>query len=74
MRRALSAQAQQEDDPDRETSNLSQDQGEEDQSTGKYKPNWESIDSRPLPEWYDKAKIGIFMHLGPYSVPGERAK
>ena len=36
----------------------------------KYEPTWDSINSRPLPEWYDEAKIGIFMHFGVYSVPG----
>ena len=35
-----------------------------------YEPNWSSLDSRPLPSWYDEAKIGIFMHFGPYAVPG----
>ncbi|XP_023947053.1 tissue alpha-L-fucosidase [Bicyclus anynana] len=35
-----------------------------------YAPNWKDLDTRPLPEWYDKAKIGIFMHWGVYSVPG----
>lgn len=35
----------------------------------RYKPNWESLDSRPIPEWYDEAKIGIFLHWGLYSVP-----
>ncbi|XP_034840732.1 tissue alpha-L-fucosidase isoform X1 [Maniola hyperantus] len=34
-----------------------------------YAPNWKDLDTRPLPEWYDKAKIGIFMHWGVYSVP-----
>ncbi|MCL5019787.1 MAG: alpha-L-fucosidase [Patescibacteria group bacterium] len=34
-----------------------------------YKPTWESIDSRPLPQWYDEAKFGIFIHWGVYSVP-----
>ncbi|XP_071505349.1 alpha-L-fucosidase-like [Diadema antillarum] len=34
-----------------------------------YQPNWDSIDSRPTPEWYDEAKFGIFMHWGVYSVP-----
>ncbi|XP_023212402.1 alpha-L-fucosidase-like [Centruroides sculpturatus] len=34
-----------------------------------YQPNWESLDSRPLPEWFDKSKIGIFLHWGLYSVP-----
>ena len=24
---------------------------------------------RPLPEWYDDAKFGIFIHWGPYAVP-----
>ena len=39
-------------------------------SEGKYTPDWESLDSRPLPEWYMDAKVGIFMHFGPYAVPG----
>lgn len=34
-----------------------------------YQPNWSSIDSRPLPGWYDRAKIGIFLHWGVFSVP-----
>ena len=34
-----------------------------------YEPNWESIDSRPLPEWFNEAKFGIFIVWGPYSVP-----
>jgi len=36
----------------------------------RYTPDWDSLDSRPLPDWYDDAKIGIFMHFGPYAVPG----
>lgn len=28
-----------------------------------------SLDSRPLPRWYDEAKVGIFLHWGVYSVP-----
>lgn len=35
----------------------------------KYTPDWESLDSRPLPKWYDSAKVGIFIHWGVYSVP-----
>ncbi|XP_045478922.1 alpha-L-fucosidase [Harmonia axyridis] len=35
----------------------------------KYEPNWNSLDSRPLPKWYDEAKIGIFIHWGVFSVP-----
>ncbi|KAK3612044.1 hypothetical protein CHS0354_021727 [Potamilus streckersoni] len=36
---------------------------------GKYYPTWESLDARPLPSWYDEAKIGIFIHWGVFSVP-----
>ena len=35
----------------------------------RYEPNWESLDSRPLPDWYDEGKIGIFIHWGVFSVP-----
>ncbi|XP_073840092.1 alpha-L-fucosidase [Musca autumnalis] len=35
----------------------------------KYEPNWASLDKRPLPDWYDEAKVGIFIHWGVYSVP-----
>jgi len=35
----------------------------------KYEPNWKSLDSRPLPSWYDEAKVGIFLHWGVFSVP-----
>ncbi len=35
-----------------------------------YTPDWESVGSHPLPEWYDDAKLGIFIHWGLYSVPG----
>lgn len=34
-----------------------------------YQPDWTSVDSRPLPQWYDEAKFGIFMHWGVFSVP-----
>ncbi|XP_052223787.1 alpha-L-fucosidase-like isoform X2 [Dreissena polymorpha] len=33
------------------------------------KPNWDSLDARPLPSWYDESKIGIFLHWGVFSVP-----
>lgn len=29
-----------------------------------YTPDWDSLDTRPLPVWYDKAKFGIFIHWG----------
>ncbi|EFN72603.1 Plasma alpha-L-fucosidase [Camponotus floridanus] len=35
----------------------------------KYVPTWSSLDSRPLPPWYDEAKFGIFIHWGVFSVP-----
>jgi Alpha-L-fucosidase len=35
----------------------------------RYRPNWDSLDLRPLPGWYDEAKVGIFLHWGVYSVP-----
>lgn len=34
-----------------------------------YEANWESIDSRPIPEWFTDAKFGIFIHWGLYAVP-----
>ena len=34
-----------------------------------YQPTWDSLDSRPLPAWYDEAKFGIFIHWGVFSVP-----
>ncbi|CAD5123803.1 DgyrCDS12114 [Dimorphilus gyrociliatus] len=35
----------------------------------KYLPEWESLDKRPLPQWYNDAKFGIFIHWGVFSVP-----
>ena len=35
----------------------------------RYEPTWESLDSRPIPPWFGKAKFGIFIHWGVYSVP-----
>jgi alpha-L-fucosidase len=35
-----------------------------------YEANWTSLDSRPLPSWYDESKFGIFIVWGVYSVPG----
>lgn len=34
-----------------------------------YEPNWESIGQHQVPEWYEDAKLGIFIHWGLYSVP-----
>ncbi|XP_051868665.1 plasma alpha-L-fucosidase [Pristis pectinata] len=32
-------------------------------------PSWDTIDSRPLPPWFDRAKFGVFIHWGVFSVP-----
>lgn len=34
-----------------------------------YAPNWNSLDTRPIPDWFTDAKLGIFIHWGIYSVP-----
>ncbi|KAL3188000.1 hypothetical protein MRX96_024347 [Rhipicephalus microplus] len=36
---------------------------------GRYTADWNSLDTRPLPAWYDDAKVGVFVHWGVYSVP-----
>ncbi|MGV0990725.1 MAG: alpha-L-fucosidase [Mycobacterium sp.] len=35
-----------------------------------YQPTWDSVATHPLPDWYDDAKLGVFLHWGLYSVPG----
>lgn len=37
-----------------------------------YQPDWASLDSRPMPAWFNQAKFGIFIHWGVYSVPAWR--
>ncbi len=37
-----------------------------------YKNTWQSLDTRPVPEWFENAKFGIFIHWGVYSVPAWR--
>jgi alpha-L-fucosidase len=39
-----------------------------------YQPNWESLDSRPIPQWFKDSKFGIFIHWGVYAVPGWSSK
>ncbi|CAF99452.1 unnamed protein product, partial [Tetraodon nigroviridis] len=39
------------------------------QAAARYTPDWASLDSRPLPTWYDESKFGIFIHWGVFSVP-----
>lgn len=31
--------------------------------------DWDEIDNRPIPSWFDQSKFGIFIHWGLYSVP-----
>ncbi|KAA8783743.1 alpha-L-fucosidase [Paenibacillus amylolyticus] len=38
-------------------------------ASGKFKDNWTSLREIVVPEWYPKAKFGIFIHWGVYSVP-----
>lgn len=35
----------------------------------KYQPNWESLNKRGIPDWFQNDKFGIFIHWGVYSVP-----
>jgi len=39
-----------------------------------WQPTWQSLDQRPVPQWYKDAKFGIFIHWGVYSVPGYSKK
>jgi alpha-L-fucosidase len=34
-----------------------------------YDQTWESINSRPVPQWFEDVKFGIFIHWGVYAVP-----
>ncbi len=36
---------------------------------GPFRPDFESLDTYKVPEWYEDAKFGIFIHWGVYSVP-----
>ncbi|KAH6943957.1 hypothetical protein HPB50_000911 [Hyalomma asiaticum] len=38
-------------------------------AVGPYVPTWDSLDGRPLPAWFDQAKVGLFLHWGVFSVP-----
>ncbi len=37
---------------------------------GPFRPDWQSLRGYRVPGWYLDAKFGIFIHWGPYSVPG----
>ncbi len=36
---------------------------------GEYQPDWHSLASYHVPDWYKNTKLGIFLHWGPFSVP-----
>lgn len=36
---------------------------------GPYRADWESLSEYEVPDWFRKAKFGIFIHWGLYSVP-----
>ena len=38
-------------------------------ANGKFKANWASLSQFEMPKWFEKAKFGIFIHWGLYSVP-----
>ena len=40
----------------------------------KYQPTWDSLNTRPCPQWFPDAKFGIFVVWGPYSVPAYRSR
>ena len=38
-------------------------------AAGPFAPNWESLLNYRVPQWFQDAKFGIFIHWGLYSVP-----
>ncbi|MBC7783842.1 MAG: alpha-L-fucosidase [Burkholderiales bacterium] len=40
-------------------------------ANGAYQPNWNSLQSHGVPDWFYKAKFGIMMHWGVYSAPAK---
>jgi alpha-L-fucosidase len=38
-------------------------------NAGAFKPEWSSLETYEIPQWYKAAKFGIFIHWGAYSVP-----
>jgi hypothetical protein len=37
--------------------------------TVRFDPEWQSLDRRENPPWFEDAKIGMFLHWGVFSVP-----
>lgn len=42
---------------------------EADGLAGPYQPTWDSLAGYEVPDWYQDAKLGIFVHWGVYAVP-----
>jgi len=42
---------------------------DEPMQTGKFEPNWSSLEQYQVPEWYRDAKFGIWAHWGPQCEP-----
>ena len=40
----------------------------------KYEPNWKSLDTRPIPQWFNAARFGVMVCWGPYCVPSYAPK
>lgn len=40
----------------------------------KYEPTLESLNQHPVPQWFEDAKFGIFIHWGLFSIPAFAAK
>ena len=38
-------------------------------AAGQYRPTTESLRRHQVPQWFEDAKFGIFVHWGPYAVP-----
>ncbi|OMF21154.1 alpha-L-fucosidase [Paenibacillus sp. FSL H8-0548] len=43
-------------------------------ANGKFKDHWDSLSEYQVPAWYQKAKFGIFIHWGVYSVPAFKSE
>ena len=45
-------------------------EADEPMMTGEYQPNWESLSTYEVPDWFRDAKFGIWAHWGPQCVEG----
>ncbi len=43
-------------------------------SQARVTPDLESLNARPLPDWYDEAKFGVFIHWGMFAIPAFAAR